>query len=114
MKKITSINEINKISRGDNKLVKDFITKFIDQLTTQLTDLTVFIPEENATAVKSIAHKMKSSFFYFGMHDQKIMAQIIEESIINDFTKTKPQLNELIESCRIAITELKEDLAKLN
>ncbi len=114
MKKITSLDELRKVSRGDNELVKEFITKFIAQLTKQISDLNEFLVTGNVTEIKSIAHKMKSSMFYFGMHRQRELAIEIEQNIQTDFTKIKPFIQELTDSCRLAIIELNEELIIIN
>ena len=108
MKKLTSLDELKKISRGDNELVKDFIIKFISQLTIQSSDLNGFVTSGNVQEIKSIAHKMKSSFFYFGMHYQRELAAEIEKNIQIDFEKIKPLIVELKHFCELAIIELKE------
>lgn len=114
MKKLTSLDEIKKISRGDNELVKEFVTKFISQLTNQLTDLNEFVISGNVQEIKSIAHKMKSSFFYFGMQHPRELAEEIEKNIQTDFEKIKPLIEELKHYCQIAVAELREELAIIN
>jgi len=113
MKKLTSLDEIKKISGGNNDLIKEFISKFIIQLSEQLIGLNSNLSQGNAKEIKNTAHKMKSTLFYFGMHHQRDLTEEIEKSITNDFEKMKPIVKELIGSCELAIVELNSDLALL-
>lgn len=113
MKKITSIAELEKVAGNDKALLIELISKFISQTEAQIELLkknkTSFAAEE----VKSIAHKMKSPFHYFGMQDQKLLAQKIEDEAKNDSDLTKKMLDEIVNDCSIAIEELKETLKTL-
>ena len=113
MKKLTSLDEIKKISGGNTELVKEFITKFIAQLSDQLLILNRNITEGNATEIKFHVHKMKSTLYYFGMLNQRELAQEIEKIIFSDIEKAKPLIKELIDSCELGIGELKLELKTL-
>ena len=114
MKKLTSLDEIQKIPGADEKFIKDFISSFIKQLALQLINYKESVEQNNIQEIKHIAHKMKSSLFYFGMHDQKIMAQNIEDLVTTDFEKAKQLISEIIIDCNLAIEELNGVLTKQN
>ncbi len=114
MKKLTSLDEIRKIPGADEEFIKDFISSFVKQLALQLISYKESVEQNNVLEIKHVAHKMKSSLFYFGMHDQKTMAQSIEEIVSTDFEKAKQLISEIIIDCNLAIEELNEILEKQN
>lgn len=110
MKKKTSITELEKVAGNDKALLKELISKFISQTEAQLELLKKNKTSFEANEVKIVAHKMKSPFHYFGMHEQKLLAQKIEDSAQNDFELTKLMIDEIVSSCSMAMEELKETL----
>lgn len=114
MKKVTSISELEKVAGNDKNLLKELLSKFISQTEFQIIQLKQNLSAFNADEVKSIVHKMKSPFYYFGMNEQRLIAQKIEETADRDVELTKGMITEFINDCSLAIEELKELLRKIN
>ena len=113
MKRITSITELEKVAGNDKALLKELLAKFICQTEAQIDILKKNKTSFEADEVKTVAHKMKSPFHYFGMQEQKLLAQKIEDSAQKDIELTKSMIDEIVTGCSKAIEELKETLNTL-
>ena len=114
MKKLTSLDGIKKVIGDDTQSLKEFTEAFISQTSMQLNQLQDCLQKNDAAEIKNVVHKMKSSISYFGMNDQVVLAQQIEETITKEFEKTKPMVNELISICQIALDELRVTAKEMN
>ena len=114
MMKLTSLDGIKKVIGDDTNSLKQFTEAFILQTSTQITQLRDYLQKNDSAEIKNIIHKMKSSIYYFGMNDQVTLVKKIESHSIEEFEKTKPMLNELIDVCQKAIEELKQTVKEIN
>lgn len=110
---MTSLSEIERVVGNDEAALKTFLSAFINQTTEQLIQLDKFLKEKNLSEIKFIVHKMKSTVVYFGMNQQKKLAEEIEAGIGADFERLVQLLNKLIRECSEAILELKAILKQM-
>lgn len=113
MQKLTSLTEIERVVGDDKAALKTFLSAFISQTSSQIIQLEDCLAENNIPEIKNIIHKMKSTIGYFGMTEQKIIAEQIELSKDPDIEKIKPQVQQFTLGCSQAVSELKETLSEM-
>lgn len=113
--KITNLEYLVGLSRGDNKFVNKMLNVFLEETPAEVDNLEQSIQQKNFEAIKAVAHKLKSTIPFVGL-DSVIGKEIDQieslaakgkdyEIIQKDFVKVKESFNS-------AFSELTQYLGK--
>ena len=114
MKKISSLQEIEKITGGDVNTLKELLIVFIEEALKQIQKLEAYSQTKDIQELKNTAHKMKSSFILIGLNSYNPIVEEIEMIGEKDPQKTAKQVAELLLVYTQAIKELKGKLKELS
>jgi HPt (histidine-containing phosphotransfer) domain-containing protein len=110
LKKIISLQEIEKITDGNSETMKELLNVFIKEASSQIQTLQEHLFNANFDGVKNVAHKTKSSFTLIGLNEYRPLAEELEQDAGKDIKRTKKLVAELIIIYSRAISELKTKL----
>ncbi len=114
MKKIISLHHLEKITDGNEAILKELLTVFIKEGSIQIQKLQTYLSDGNLQELKNVAHKIKSSLKLIGLDAYRNLAEEIEKEAEKDLQKTKQQALELVTVYTHALTELKNKLEELH
>lgn len=113
MKSIVSFSEIEKITQGDRKAMKDLLQVFIRQNLENINHLKQNFLDADWDALKKTAHKLKSSLALVGLHQHRSMSEELERIAGNDTAATKKMVDELTSATLQAVDEMNARLKTL-
>lgn len=104
-----SLDELNKITGGDDQFKGEMITLFISQSLTALEEIDLHAGQKNYQALFRSLHKMKPSVMVMGVHTVTECIREIEEMRRNgvDEEKMQPYLRMIKETLTRVVEELK-------
>ncbi|MES2515992.1 MAG: response regulator [Bacteroidota bacterium] len=111
--RITNLSYLREFSEGKDSFVREIIQVFLTQNPLDMTDLEKAIAEDNYAAMRSLAHSLKTSLGFVGFPERLIHLLTEAESLAYKQTNIdviKTNLRVIIDNCRIARTELTEEL----
>ena len=114
MKKITSLEEIERITNSDPNILKEFIKIFISETSLRIVEIREHLNNNNWSELKKLAHKIKSSLLMVKMTPYVPIAQELEQNAGANPEKAKEQIDILIIALTQAISELENDLKDLS
>src|ERR1700751_2778863 len=75
--KVTNLNYLNEISKGDANFIKEMISIFLTESPQEVANLEKAIAETNFEKIRSISHHMKSTVPFIGL-DLFIGKELVE------------------------------------
>ncbi len=113
--KMYSLELIQSISRGNAALIKKLITVFIEQTPDSVSRMKAAYIKKDFTTFKTLAHKVKPTFGYFGIKEVERDLQLIE--LLAGIGMSSEELSLLIlkieETTQKVVDEMKTDF-KMN
>lgn len=112
--KVINTAYLDSLSRGNASFIKEIVTIFLEQNPIEIIELEQAIKLENYNAIRSIAHKMKTSVGFIGLEQLLNPLDQIETLAIenSNITNIKPLFDHIKTSCQEAICELTELIEK--
>ena len=111
-----SLKYLYEFSKGNKMFIKEMIELFLEQSPTDIEKLSVAIKNNDYASIKPIVHRLQTSLGFIGFNENihKELKQV-EEWCINktNFQDIKKIIDNLINECKIAQTELKQGLLQL-
>jgi HPt (histidine-containing phosphotransfer) domain-containing protein len=111
--KLTNLEYLSGLARGDKKFIKKMITVFLEENPKEVSSLNEGVKEQNYDYIKASAHKLKSTIPFVGL-DAIIGKEITEiESLAAGKTgidEIKIMLEKVNQSFNAACEELNEHL----
>lgn len=106
--KIINTNHLNSLSRGNTSFIKEIVTIFLEQNPIEIMELEKAIEFKDYDAIRSIAHKMKTSVGFIGLEQlleplNQIETLAIENSNIMGI---QPLFEYIKTTCEEAVCEL--------
>jgi signal transduction histidine kinase len=112
---IISLDYLRELSMGDATFEQAIMQQFINQIPEELMQLKTAIDDKNYLQIKSIAHGLKSSVAYLGLHPvlqgnlQRMEAEAMAKTEVNHFEEDWQKVTEV---CQVAIRETREMLTQ--
>jgi HPt (histidine-containing phosphotransfer) domain-containing protein len=114
MASIVSFTEIEKITVGDQQLMKQLLAVFVNENTQNIRKMREYLDSENWEELKKVAHKLKSSFALVGQPDYSVLAEEVEKTAGADALDTKNKIARLTEACQNAIHQTEKKLKQFS
>jgi PAS domain S-box-containing protein len=114
-KKHIDLSYLKEIAEGNNEFIKKMIRAYLSQTPTMLADMTKSIDGKKWKDLRGVAHKMKPSLDFVGLHSIKQTVKDIEK-YSNEETHLEllPAMVEEVKStCIVAMEELQHELETL-
>lgn len=92
---------------ADNKFIREIVSMFIEEGMQSLISLKQGIEENDLTAIQLYAHKLKSSFLIFDMHEAHEIVASLEDPSLNDQQENLKKHTQLQEFCNDTFKKLK-------
>lgn len=110
--KLIDLTFLETVAKGNKEFVLKIANSFINQATGDLEKLKQYVKDKNWEGIHFIAHKMKSSVHFVGIHSVKDLIINIERSAKDkvDLDKLPPLVEEFIATCKTAIKQLEEEI----
>ncbi len=102
------------VSEGSNEFVEEMIDCFLTQTPEMLEDLKKYLNEKKWVELGGVAHKMKPTINFIGLHSIKDIVKTVEHDASEQINlDSLPYLVEkLIRVCSVAIKELQDEKRK--
>jgi CheY-like chemotaxis protein len=102
--KLYSLDFVEKISRGDERIVNEMKVLFIQTAHNHISNLEKAIASMNLLEISRLAHQMKPSL-------EQIQVKLVKEDIrILEMLKTSPQSAETVQECVLNVIEVLKTL----
>ncbi len=109
--KSTDLTYLREMSDNDKGFILDMIQSFISQTPKDIENIWFHFTNEEFDEVANLAHKIKPSITFMGIHQLKELVLEIEDNAKKrKLELLKDQLNTFENTCRKAIEELKEEI----
>jgi CheY-like chemotaxis protein len=107
---VINMEYLRSLSNGDKSFERNMIKAFSKQVPAELEELRVAIEEKNYQKTGAIAHNMKSTVSYLGLHQLTPMLQQIEAESENKngFTRILENFALVHATCQVALKEAEE------
>lgn len=92
---------------ADNKFIREIVSMFIEEGMQSLTCLKQGIEQNDLTTIQLYAHKLKSSFLIFDMHEAHEIVASLEDPSLNDQQENLKKHALLQEFCNDSFKKLK-------
>jgi len=79
-----NLHKLEEIARGDQDFIRDMVTTFVENVSSDLGKISSFKSVENWKSIGEVAHKLASNFAYLGAGGLHDLSANIERSILND------------------------------
>jgi PAS domain S-box-containing protein len=111
-KKQIDLSYLKEIAEGNNEFIKKMIRAYLSQTPGMLADMTKSIDEKKWKELRGVAHKMKPSLDFVGLHSIKQTVKDIEKySNEESHLELLPgMVEEVKNTCTIAMDELQHEL----
>ncbi len=76
---VTDLTYLKQISNGDDHFIKEMIEVYIQQTPEAISNLEKYLKNKDWKMVRSVTHKIKPSFSFFGLTDLSEIANSIDE-----------------------------------
>ncbi|MGZ3864903.1 MAG: Hpt domain-containing protein [Bacteroidia bacterium] len=108
--KITNLEYLTQLSKGNKTFVKEMIDIFLQENPVELKALEKEIADGNYAVIKATAHKLKSTFPFVGL--DRIIEKDVEEleslaAVKGDIYEIRKRFLKIEEMCEKACLELK-------
>lgn len=112
---ITDLTYLSNMSGGNNTVIKEMITIFVEQVQEYIIDMQRFLNEKDYVSMGKLAHKAKSSVAIMGMNDLAAKLKTLEllGKEGKDSEKYPDMVSDFVEQCKLAIIELEEKRLQL-
>ena len=102
---------IEKMCRGNEKQVEKMIQVFISQISKSIEDLKLAVSKNELLKIKTIVHKIKPSFTYYGTVKLKKEVEILEALILGAFEMNllESKIDTVVELAVLIIHKMKND-----
>jgi CheY-like chemotaxis protein len=114
--KLTDLSYLRGFSGGKDSFVKDILNVFLEQNPIDIKNLEEAIEVNDLKTIKAIAHSLQTSLGFIGFKSSLIgFLKEAEVNIIDgkEIEQTKINMQTIIECCKQAQEELKEELFKM-
>jgi len=107
---VINMEYLQSLSNGDKSFERNMIKAFSKQVPAELEELRVAIEEKNYQKTGAIAHNMKSTVSYLGLHQLTPMLEQIEaeSESKNGFTRILENFALVYATCQVALKEAEE------
>lgn len=109
IEKTTDLTYLMELSDGNKTFVKEMITLFLSENPEEIRSLEKGIAENNYKAIKTIAHKLRSTIPFIGL-DKVIEKDVAETealaSVMGDIKEIKSRFEKIKSACEKAYIEL--------
>jgi HPt (histidine-containing phosphotransfer) domain-containing protein len=111
-KKYTDLTYLKELSEGSNEFAIEMIDQFLTQTPVMLENMKTYLNEKKWKELRDVAHKMKSSSDFVGIHSIKEILITVEKYAGEQINLEQlPGLvAEITNSCSVAFIELKNEL----
>lgn len=107
---VTDLTYLKQISNGDDHFIKEMIEVYIQQTPEAISNLEKHLKNKDWKMVRSVTHKIKPSFSFFGLTDLSEIVNSIDEYCEKQIhLELLPDMISKVKStCAKAVIELKE------
>ncbi|OFY87764.1 MAG: hypothetical protein A3F72_02680 [Bacteroidetes bacterium RIFCSPLOWO2_12_FULL_35_15] len=108
----TDLTYLKELSEGSNEFVLEMINGFLEQTPEMLEKMARYLNEKKWPELRGVAHKMKPSIDFMGIHSVKDTVNAVEKYAgeqIN-FELLPDMVASIIQACSVAIIELREKI----
>lgn len=99
------LSELSKVADGDQDFMNETLAILLEEVPTNLHNISEYVKNDDIPSLKKIVHKMKSSFMLIGMADVWPIIHTIEKS---DSKETiLGEVPKFLSICNEALEELK-------
>lgn len=114
--RFTNLLFLRELSENNDTFFRDFIQLFLQNAPVSISDLETCLKKEDWEGVRQAAHKIKPSLSYLGMKNLHELAATIEENAKQkkDLQTIGKMIQAIAETCKIAYTELEQELKALH
>jgi len=104
------------IAEGNKEFMKKMINVFLQQTPKMLTDMSTYLEEKKWAELRGVAHKMKPSLDFVGIHALKNTVKNLEKyaSELVHLELVPEMVEEVKKTCESAMEELKIELANFS
>lgn len=111
--KLFDLNYLRTISSDNHEFVREMVQTFIQSVPTLLTDMEKSMNSSDWATCSRIAHQVKPSLTLMGIRQLKEVAIQIEGIVDNPTATSTGLIKKFIQTCRLVIDELTEELVNL-
>ena len=110
--KCTDLTYLKELSEGSNEFIVEMLEMFLIQTPEMLEHMAKYLHEKKWQELRGLAHKMKSTIGFVGIHSIKGTVKTVEQYAAEQIhLDLLPDLvTKVIQVCSTAITELKEEI----
>lgn len=107
---VVDMDYLRSLSKGDKTFEKNMMKAFSEQIPAELSKLRAAISERDYKKIESIAHNMKSTVSYLGIHQLSPLLEQIEADSQNKNStgRINENLISIEATCQLAIKEVSE------
>jgi len=107
---VINMEYLQSLSKGDKTFERNMIKAFSTQMPLELNDLKIAIGDKNYKRIGRIAHNMKSTVSYMGLHQLTPLLQQIEteSELENGLARINENFTLIDATCQLAIKEAHE------
>ncbi len=99
------LTELNNVADGDQDFMQETIRLLMQEIPDNLDHIKQYVAQRDVVSLKSLIHKMKSSFMLIGMKEVWPLVGTIEKSDSPD--TIFEQVPEFVKICQETVEELK-------
>jgi hypothetical protein len=92
---------------ADNTFIREIVKMFVEEGNESLKLLKLSIEQNDLPAIQLYAHKLKSSFLIFDMHEAHEIVCLLEDPVLNEQSKYLKMHGQLQEFCNETFKKLK-------
>jgi PAS domain S-box-containing protein len=110
------LSYLHEIAEGNKEFMKKMINAFLSQSPAMAADMQKAVEEKRWKDLRGIAHKMRPSLDFIGIHAIKDIVRDIEKFSLEEINSDllPGMVAEVNEVCKVAIEELKMELTKIS
>ncbi|HXC05877.1 MAG TPA: ATP-binding protein, partial [Bacteroidia bacterium] len=109
IEKLTDLSYLNNLAKGNTAFIREMIRIFTEQTPEGIKGLREALENNEWSVLAGLAHKMKPSFAFMGIHSMKDVIESIEQNAKKQIhaAETAALIRKLDSVCQTAIEELK-------
>ncbi|MBL4817606.1 MAG: Hpt domain-containing protein [Deltaproteobacteria bacterium] len=111
----TDLTYLRELADGSNDFVVEMIEMFLDQTPKYLSQIDLYLQENDWESIQGIAHTMKPSLSFMGIATLEPTVMSIEDNCRDqkDLETIPDLVQQLNQTCEASYKELQEELTKL-
>lgn len=92
---------------ADSTFIREIVKMFVEEGNESLKSLKHSIEQNDLPAIQLYAHKLKSSFLIFDMHEAHEIVSSLEDPVLNEQSENLKKHAQLLEYCNDTFKKLK-------